>query len=85
MINVAKNASNKLNGIAIGKSPNGNTPIFPITNYINTKPTNQEKSVVLSNVNFFDIIKIEMAKSSDHIPHTAPFIGSAGKVSPSDL
>lgn len=83
MIKLAKNASNKLSGIAKGNIPIGRILIFPITIHINAKPTNHERNVVCNNENFFEIINIEMAKHKDHKPQTAPLIGAEGKMSPS--
>ena len=85
MIKVARNASNKLKGIAANRMPVGNTPIFPITTHINTKPTNHESRVVCNKVNFLAIIKIEIANNSDQIPQSTPLIGSVGKTSPKEL
>ena len=74
-----------LKGIAYNRIPYGNTPKLPITNHIITNATNQERNVVCISVNFFARIKIPAAKKSDQIPHTAPFAGSEGKVSPRSL
>lgn len=46
MIKVAKKDSKILNGIAKYNILKGNTPMFPSTNHINTKPTNQDRNVV---------------------------------------
>jgi len=83
IIRLARNASNKLNGIAKKRIPNGKTPIFPELIHINTNPANHERRVVCCNENFFAIINIAIAKHNDQIPQTAPFIGSDGNTSPS--
>lgn len=85
MIRLARNASNKLKGIAKDRIPNGNTPIFPELIHINTNPTNHESKVVSSKENFFAMINTAMAKHRDQIPQTAPFTGSDGNTSPSVL
>lgn len=46
IINVAKNASIKLKGIARYRMSKGNTPKFPTTNHININPINQASKVV---------------------------------------
>jgi hypothetical protein len=51
--------------------------------HINTKVTNQERRNVRNTLNLFEIMKMATAKSSDQIPHIAPFIGSDGNVIPS--
>lgn len=79
---LAKNASNKLKGIAISKIPKGRTPKLPITSHINTNPTNHDRNVVCSKVNFLLKIKIAIAKHNDQIPQTAPLIGCSGNVNP---
>jgi hypothetical protein len=81
-IRLARNASNKLNGIANGSIPSGKTSIFAITSHINTNPTNHEMSVVCNNENFFAIINMVIAKHNDHNPQMAPFTGSDGKTKP---
>lgn len=83
MIKLAKKASNKLKGTAKTNSPTGSTLIFQITIHINTKPANQDRKVVWSNENFFDIMNIAIAKHNDQIPQTALLIGPEGNTSPS--
>jgi hypothetical protein len=85
MMKLARNASKKLSGTAIHRIPTGNTLIFHKTTHISTKPVNQERKVVCIRLNFREIAKIVMENKSDHIPHIAPFTGSAGKVSSSDV
>jgi hypothetical protein len=46
IIRLAKNASNKLSGMAKRRIPNGKTPIFPELIHINTNPTNHESRLV---------------------------------------
>jgi len=81
-ITAPRNASSRLKGIAKERIPSGKTPKFPTATHINTKPTNHERSVVCSNENFLDMMKIAVAYSKDQIPQTAPFIGSEGKIIP---
>jgi hypothetical protein len=82
IIKAARKASKMLKGTAIYKSPNGSTLIFATTNHIRTKATNHERKVVCNKENFFEIIKMAMAKHKDQTPQTAPFMGSAGKTIP---
>ena len=82
MIRLAKNVSNKLNGIAKVSIPNGKTPILPITSHINTKTTNHERRTVCSRVNFLAIMNMAIAKHNDHNPQIAPLIGVDGNTRP---
>jgi len=84
MIKVAIKDSRRLNGTPKIKSPKGSTPRFPITTHINTNPTNHDRSVVWSSVNFRERMKMTTANRSDHNPHTAPFRGADGKLRPID-
>jgi len=77
---VAINASRILKGTAYHKRPYGRTPRLPMTTHIRTNPTNQERKVVCIMVNFLAIMKIETANRSDHIPQTAPLMGSDGNL-----
>lgn len=83
MIKLAKYASSMLKGMAAGNISKGKKPRFPVTSHINTKPTNQDKKVVCTKVNFLLIMKIKTAKQKDQIPHTAPLTGNSGNISPS--
>jgi len=82
MIKAATKASRRLRGTAAYNSAYGRTPRFPITTHINTKATNQERRAVCKNENFFAIINMAIANSSDHSPQIAPLIGSEGKTRP---
>lgn len=83
IITAATKVSSKLSGTANQSIADGKTPRFQVTIHISTNPTNQAKSVVWTRENFLEMIKMAMANSSDHKPHTAPLMGSDGKTRPS--
>jgi hypothetical protein len=82
IIRAAIRTSTKLRGTAKYNIPKGSTLMFPTTSHMSINPTNQAKRTVCQKENLRRIIKTAIAKQSDQIPQTAPFIGSEGNIRP---
>jgi len=82
MMYTAPRTSTMLHGTATGRMENGSTDMLPMTSHISTKPMVQAMAAVSRSPPFRARKWMAMASTSAQMPHTAPFTGSLGKVSP---